>query len=270
MGFGEGEFGSEPFGGSTEVPFDLRFGDFTLDGCSELQGDARWRINEHRFPRRPGTIAPRVPARDANRIPLRGEIWKDSEAQIIQYFELLGKKLDGGRDRLFIRDNNRFLNAVAEFFNWRFVATRRPDVTAAYDLGFYCDDPFFYASAVSAQTETVGAANTATFSVTNNGGARTSPAFQVKRTSSANDQADITITHTTTGLFLKWEGTLPDGNIVTFDTANRRVTALGANGLNNFTGSIMLELEPGLNNFQYDGPGNVGIVIAWHERWGLA
>ena len=250
------------------MSFSLRFGDFTLEGCAEFRGSSPYRVTEHRFPRRPGTIAPRVPAKDSKRVTLRGEVWKDSESQIISYFELLGQKLDAGRDRLYLRSDDRYLNAVAEAFDWSFIAGRSADTVAAYNLGFVADDPHWYAPQHSEQTETVGAVNTATFSVTNAGGARTPPVIEVTRTDPANDQADVIITHTTTGLFMKWAGSLPDGNIVTFDCVNKRVTASGSNGLTTFTGTLRLELEPGLNNFQYDGPGNVSIVIAWQERWG--
>jgi len=251
------------------MSFSLRFGDFTLDGCAEFHGSSPYRVTEHRFPRRPGTIAPRVPAKDSKRVVLRGEVWKDSEAQIIAYFELLGKKLDAGRDRLYLRADNRYLNAVAEAFDWTFTAGHRPDICATYNLGFLADDPYWYAPQHTEQVEAVGATNTYAFAVSNSGGARTPPVIEVTRTDPANDQADITLTHTTTGQFMKWSGSIPVAtNAVTFDCVNKRVTALGANGLNAFTGTLRLELEPGVNNFLYAGPGNVSIVIAWQERWG--
>ena len=250
------------------MAFDLRFGNFTLEGVSVFQGASPYRVTQHRFPRRPGSIAPRVPAKDSKRISLQGEVWKDSAAQIIQYFELLGKKIDAGLDRLYLRDDERFLNAVAEDFGWTFNANRRADICANYSLAFVADDPHWYAPEPSEQTETVGATNSYTFSVTNDGGARTPIVFQITRTDPANDQANITITQTTTGLHMTWTGSLPSGGVVTFDGVNRRVLAMGSNGLPQFTGTIRMELEPGLNNFQYDGPGNVEIVIAWHERWG--
>jgi hypothetical protein len=250
------------------MAFSLRFGNFLLEGCSVFQGSSPYRVTQHHFPRRPGSIAPRVPALDSKRISLQGEVWKDSEAQIIQYFELLGKKLDAGRDRLYLRDDNRFLNAVSDTFDWTFNAGKRPDIMAAYSLGFIADDPFWYAPQHSEQIETLTGAGTAlTFAITNNGGARTPPVIQVTRTDPASDQMDVIITQTSTGFFLKWAGLLPDGATVVFDCVNRRVTALGGNGLAAFTGNIRIELEPGLNNFIYSGPGNVEIVVAWHERW---
>jgi len=250
------------------MSFNLRFGNLVLEGAREIAGSDPSRVTRHYFPRKPGSIAPRVPAPDSKTINLQGEIWKDSEAQVIAYFEQLGTKFLNGRDRLYLRDNDRYLNAVKEGFNWRFVAERNPLVCAIYSLQFFADDPFFYAPQHSEQTETVGAVNTYTFSVTNNGGARTPAVIEVARTDPANDQADVIVTHTTTGLFMKWAGSLPDGNILTFDCVNTRVTASGAPGLPNFTGTLFWALEPGLNNFQYDGPGNVSIVIAWQERWG--
>lgn len=250
------------------MSFSVRFGDFTLDGIADWQGSSPYRVTQHRFPRRPGAIAPRVPAKDSKRISLQGEVWKDSEAQIISYFRLLGKKLDAGRDRLYLRDDNYYLNAVAESFDWTFSSIRSPETVAKYSLAFVCDDPHWYAPQHSEQTESVGAVNTATFAVTNNGDARTPAVIQITRTDPANDQANITLTHTTSGLFMTWAGSLPDGQSIIFDSVNQRVTALGGNGLTAFSGTIRIELEPGLNNWEYVGPGNVDIVIAWQERFG--
>ena len=250
------------------MSFNLRFGTFVLEGCSEFKGASPYRVTQHRFPRRPGTIAPRVPAKDSKTIQLVGEVWKDSEAQIVQYFELLGKQLDAGRDKLYLRDNDRFLFSVVEHFDWDLAAIRRADVCAKYNLTFVADDPHWYAPTHSEQTTNIGAINTLSFSITNNGGARTPPVFQMTRISSANEQADVMLSHTTTGLFMKWAGSLPNGTVLAFDCVNKTVTALGSNGLATFTGTLRIELEPGLNNFTYTGPGNVTLVSAWHERWG--
>lgn len=251
------------------MAFNIRFGSMTLDGIYDVKISSPYRVARHIFPRRQGSIAPRVPAKDGKTILLQGDLWKDNEAQVKQYFELLGKLLDGGRDRLYLRDDDRFINAVPEPVDQEFNAATVPTEHVSYSLGFFADDPYSYAPTQSEQPETVGAVNTYTFSVTNNGGARTPAVFQITRTSNADEQADVRLEQTTTGLFLKWAGTLPSGSSLIFDCVNRRVTALGSNGLGSFTGQIRMELEVGLNNFQYDGPGNVTISIAWLERWGL-
>ncbi len=251
------------------MAFSLRFGSFVLDGIYDWHLSSPYRATRHYFPRRQGSIAPRVPAKSEKTVILQGDLWKDSHAQVKEYFKLLGKQLDAGRDRLILEDDNVFLNAVPETFEQGIQAGAVPDLHVPYTVGFVADDPYWYTPTQSEQTETVGAVNTKTFSITNTGGARTPAIFQVTRTSDANEQADIRIEQTTTGLFLKWAGTLPSGSSLIFDCVNRRVTALGSNGLGNFTGQIRMELEVGLNNFQYDGPGNATIVIAWLERWGL-
>lgn len=244
--------------------FNVRFGSMTLDGVYEVSISSPYRVARHQFPRRQGSIAPRVPAKDGKTVILRGDLWKDSEAQVKQYFELLGKLLDAGRDRLYLRDDNRYLNAVPEPVEQNISASLVPTLHVPYSLGFFADDPYWYAPTQSEQAETVGAVNTKTFSVTNNGGARTPAVFQVTRTSNSNDQANVKIEQTTTGLFLEWTGgTLPAGSSLIFDCVNRRVTALGGHALGQFSGQIRMELEVGLNNFQYTGPGNASISIAW-------
>jgi hypothetical protein len=251
------------------MAFALKFGSLTLDGIRSWDVDNPYRATRHHFPRRQGTIAPRVPAKDAKTIICEGDLWKDNRAQVKEYFRLLGKIGDAGRERLVLEDDNNFMNAVLEGVDQNLDAAAVPDVHVPYTLRFVADDPFVYSADQQEQTETVGAVNTYTFSITNNGGARTPAVFQITRTDPANEQADVRLEQTTTGLYLQWAGTLPNGSSVIFDCVNRRVTALGSKGLSTFTGQIRLELEVGLNNFAYSGPGNVTIVAAWLERWGL-
>jgi hypothetical protein len=251
------------------MAFALKFGSLTLDGIRSWDVDNPYRATRHHFPRRQGTIAPRVPAKDAKTIICEGDLWKDNRAQVKEYFRLLGKIGDAGRERLVLEDDNNFMNAVLESVHQRLDASTAPDVHMPYTLRFVADDPFIYSADQQEETETVGAANSLNFSLTNNGGARTPAVFQITRTDPANEQANVKIEQTTTGLYLQWAGTLPTDSSVIFDCVNRRVTALGSNGLGNFTGQIRLELEVGLNNFAYTGPGNVTIVVAWLERWGL-
>jgi small nuclear ribonucleoprotein (snRNP)-like protein len=251
------------------MAFALKFGSITLDGIRTWSVSNPYRVTRHYFPRRQGSIAPRVPAKDAKTIICEGDLWKDNRAQVKEYFRLLGKAGDAGRERLVLEDDDAFMNAVLEGVEQRLEAGTAPDVHMPYTLRFVADDPFIYSASQQEQTETVGAANTLTFSITNSGGARTPAVFQVTRTSDADEQANVKLEQTTTGLFMQWAGTLPNGSSVIFDCVNRRVTALGSNGLSTFTGQIRLELEVGLNNFAYTGPGNVTIVAAWLERWGL-
>ena len=171
---------------------------------------------------------------------------------------------DLGRDRLVLWDDNRYLNAVKEDFNYSFVSSKLPSYRADIEIDFLADDPFWYAPTTS--NSTANLTGTGVFSITNNGRARTPPVFEIIR-SAGTDSNDVILTNTTTGLWVKWVGTFVVGNKLVFDMVNRRTLMAGALALNATLGSINFHLEPGLNNFNYQGPGNVSITTAWNERW---
>lgn len=249
------------------MAFSIRFGSLTLDGCSDFAVTANSRVTEHRFPRRPGSIAPRVPAADSKHVVIGGDIWKDSENDLVSYLDSLNQTLtDQGRNKLYLRDSNRFLNAVKSGFSHQFLAAEAPAWHAKFGIEFVIDDPYWYSPTPETDSQTVGAVNLLTWTVANDGKARTPPVIELVRTSAANDQADVLITNTTTGLYMKWAGTFINGSKLIFDTVNKRVTSAGGNGLNNFTGTFLL-LEPGNNNLRYDGPGNATILTTWQERF---
>jgi hypothetical protein len=94
------------------MAFALKFGSLTLDGIHTWQVSNPYRVTRHVFPRRQGSIAPRVPAKDSKTIICEGDLWKDSRAQVKEYFRLLGQIADAGRERLVLEDDNSFMNAV--------------------------------------------------------------------------------------------------------------------------------------------------------------
>ena len=244
----------------------LTFGNLTIDGCTEMAWTNSYRVTEHRFPRRAGSIAPRVPAKDSKHLSLICEVWKDTEAELLTYFESLNAKLDAGRDRLVVRDNGRFINVVPVDPDVSYKANSVPALHAFYSLKFLADDPYWYAPTSLSDSQTVGAVNVKNWTITNAGGARTPMVMEITRTAAGGDQANVLITNSTTGLYMKWTGTLTNGVKLFFDAVNKRVTVGGGNGLIDFSGTF-LDLEPGANHLQYDGPQNVTIATTWMERW---
>lgn len=249
------------------MSYALAFAGFTLDGFHELHESLSWRISESVFPRRPGSIAPRVPAQNSTPITLVGDVWKNDQAALESYFDDLRNTLATlGRDRLVKLDNGRFAKVVAARLTIDEMAAEAAHVHRKCAIDFLADEPYWYAASASSQTDNL-TGTTATFSITNNGKARTPPIFEIIR-SSGTDLADVVLTNSTTSLFLKWSGTLEVGKKLIFDCVNARVIYAGGDAMNSFVpGSINLNLEPGLNNFSYHGAGNVSITTAWHERY---
>lgn len=249
------------------MSFSIRFGNLSLDGCVDFAIASNSRVSDLRFPRRPGSIAPQVPAADSKRISISGETFQDSEALMISYLDSLNAALtDQGRSRLFLRTNDRYVFAVKTGFNHSFSAQRLPLLRAGFAIEFLADDPYWYGLTESSDVQTLVAANLKTWAVTNNGGTRTPPVIEISRTSAANDQANVKITQSTTGQYMQWTGSLASGTKLLFDCVNSRCSVAGGNGLNAFSGSFF-NLESGLNNLRYDGPGNVTITTNWRERW---
>lgn len=249
------------------MSFSVRFGSLTIDGCTEWTQNNRRRIIEHRFPRRPGAIGPQAAAKDAKEITLNCEVFKDSDTEIRDYFNNIETFLDQRLDKLYLRDDNRFLWAIGELVPISYRANSDPAKHAFYNLRFVAHDPYWYDGVTQTDTQNLGAGNVLTWPITNNGGVRTPPAIEINRTGAGQQKFDVIITNTTTGLYLRWNGSLGAGSKLIFDVVNKRVTIGGGNGLTDFQGTLNFELEPGVNNLRYDGPGEVTIDTAWLQRW---
>jgi hypothetical protein len=247
--------------------FQIQFSGLTLDGFREWSEDMPSRVTESRFPRRPGTIAPRVPVADSRVISLAGDIVKSSETELKTYLENLNQALtDLGRARLFLRDDNRYIWAVKRALRIQYIAGEAPSTHVRCFIEFLADDPYWYSATPSTDTQVVGAVNVFTWTLTSGGKTRTPLVMQIDRTGGGQQKLDIIITNTTTGLFQRWNGSLTFGGRLIFDAVNNRVTINGGNGLRDFQGRLLF-LEPGINNLRYDGPANATIVSAWTDRW---
>jgi len=100
--------------------------------------------------------------------------------------------------------------------------------------------------------------------ITNSGKAPTPPRIEIKAAN--GDTTDVKITNTTTSLFVRFAGTITNGNTLVIDHAKRTVKNGGANGLNDFTGSFW-DLVTGINNLEYSGPSGVNVLTYWTERY---
>lgn len=249
------------------MAFQIQFANLVLDGFEEWGEQNDSRIQEHRIPRRQGSLAPQVPAVDSRQISLRGELWGISEADLKSKLKTLRNTLAYGRGRLIEYDDGAFLNVIKANFRNTFRAARMPSECVGVSLDFLADDPYWYSatdkSPVNALTGVID-----TFSVTNEDLAPTPPVFEITRQAGGADWADVTLTQTTTSLFLKFAGLLAIDQTLIFDCVNRRVMLSGADVLHAFVpGSIDMELVPGVNNFEYKGPANVSILTHFRERW---
>jgi len=246
----------------------FKFAEFELEGMKEVSVRQKWRVAEHRAARLQGSITPRVPAEDSRRISLVGEVWKANQPSLEEYLQQLRQALSKGRQRLTKLDYTDFYkNAVCESYEEVYRAERNPTLIVGLQMSFISEEPFWYAASDMTATANLTGIS-APFAVTNNGRASTPPVFRVDRTSAGTEAANVSITNTSTSLNLQWLGSLEVGKPLIFDCKNGRVTYGGADAMNNFIpGQIFQKLEPGVNNFQYAGSGNVTVSTFWTQRW---
>jgi len=251
------------------MAIELKCGAFLLEGMSTVEDNYSWRVPEHRVARRAGSIAPRVPAPDSARINLTGEIWQANNELLEQYLFELRAALAQGRARLTITNIGWYRYGVIEKFTRSHKADRAGYLCASVAMTFLSDDPFWYED--NEPTATADLEGAGTLSLTNNGLASTPFVFVVERTSPgvAGEIPNVIITNTTTSLQLKWTGGVLELNKkLIFDTRNGQVKYGGGSAINDAADSqVYMELVPGVNNFAYEGPGDVTITVQWTERW---
>lgn len=248
------------------MAFQIQFKDLVLDDFEEWAEQNDSRIQEHRIPRRQGSLAPQVASIDSRTITLVGHVWANTSAELQTKMKTLRNTLAFGRGRLVLYDDLSFLNVLKARFHNAYRAREIPSLHSSVVIEFLADDPYWYAPASSSPLAELSGVSAA-FAINNPGLAPTPPVFEITR-SAGTDQNDITLTQTTTGLFLKWVGALAVGQSVIFDCVNKTVLAAGGKAMNAFVpGSIDMELVPGLNNFHYSGPGDVDILTHFRERW---
>lgn len=246
------------------MAFQLKFAGVTLDGVEEWADELRNRIDPETFPRRDGSIVQEAAFKDPIRLRLPYHVSKADEATLKTYLNSLGSLMESGRDKLYLRDDNRYLNAIITGLSRSHRAGDAAALTARGVVEFLIDDPYFYSDTESASAEQNPSASPHIFSITNSGKARTPVRIEIK--ADGVNVTDVKLTNTTTSLFARFSGTITANNTLVIDCKKRSVQNGGANGLNSFTGSFW-ELEQGVNNLEYIGPVDV-LVTAYHtERW---
>lgn len=219
------------------------------------------------FPRRHGSIVPRLAFLGARTVTLSGEVVKPDSTTLRDYLNTLSLTLtERGRDRLFLRDDNRYLNAIKTGFSYRFAGGRLPALIAQFSIQFLADDPFWYDSTTDSLLTSGVVTSPRTIVVTNNGGTKTPPLIEIKALGS--NVTDVKMTHGTTGFWFRYSGTIIAGSTLSVDCADFKAINGGVNALNLITGTLDLNLEPGANNFVYEGPtSGVDINVVWLGRY---
>jgi len=247
------------------MAFDIRFAGFTLEGVQVWEEPFELKIHSEEFPRRHGSIVQKVAFIRPKRIVVTGYVAKSSESVLKTYLEDLKQKfLEEGRDKLQLRDDNRYLNAILSGFGFRLERDQSPLVSAVFTLEFFADDPFWYDINIDTDTQSAIASSPHTYSLTNSGKSPTPPTIEIK--AAGGDATDVKVTNTTTSLFVRFAGTITNGQTLIIDHEDRTVDNSGANGMNDFTGSFW-ELVTGVNNLEYTGPTGVDVTVSWTKRY---
>jgi hypothetical protein len=249
------------------MAFAVKFADFTIDYVTSLRHELRSNYTLDTFARRDGGLGPLrapVPPRD---ISIAGKYFGDSAAALDSYFDNLKAKLyRTGRGKLYIKDNNRYVNAHISGYNDQDVAQELPGLCKPFAFQFTCDDPFEYDG--QSQSELNQNVTSSPFDVAcvNNGSFETPALIEVKALGS--DVTDIKIYNTTTGLYLRYSGTITAGATLTIDCADQSAILGGTDVLSLITGTLEIYLHPGSNNIRYEGPTTgIDLNVVWLERW---
>ena len=226
------------------MAFNIKFADFVLEEVHSWKQRRNNKMTHISLPRRHGTLIPDVAFSDEMIINLQGEVWKDNETALRDYFDDLGAVLmNFGKDRLYLRDDGRFVYAICTGTAFpEYNAARAPSRGAAFSLEFTAGDPFWY-SATEAENHQTGPASGATWTITNAGKVRTPCRIHI--TAVGADRIDVKVTNTTTGLYMRYRGLILQNQTVVMDGEQYSCKNNGANDLNHFEGSFFSwKLEP--------------------------
>jgi hypothetical protein len=249
------------------MAYAIKFADLTIDGIGQVQNELPSSYSYDSFARRDGGIGPLRAPIPTRIISLNGEYFGDTEDAVDDYFDtLLARLYRTGRGKLYLKDKNRYVNAHISGYNEGVAANRRPGFIKSFSFQMTCDDPFFY----DGQTASALAQNVTSspfdIACVNNGSFETPALIEVKALGS--DITDIKIYNTTTGIFLRYAGTITAGATLSIDSADMSAMVNGGPALNLISGSLEIYLHPGSSNIRYEGQTTgVDINVVWLERW---
>ena len=113
----------------------ITFAGVTIEGVSEWGEDVGSRVQAENFPRRHGSIVQRLAFLKERIVTLTGEVSKADETTLKTYLNTLSQTLsDKGRDRLYLRDDGRYLNAIKQGFSYRFNGARAGSRVAQFSF----------------------------------------------------------------------------------------------------------------------------------------
>ena len=246
----------------------VRFGAMELEGIVNIQTRRANKVAAVSIPRRHGALVPTVAFSEALYVSMAGEIWRDTPEAVRDYFDDLGAKLSNvGNDRLELIDDDRYVLALCVGTAFPQIdANRAPAQRAGFQIEFIAGDPFWYASGESQNEQIAIASSPHQWVITNNGKIRTPVAVEV--TAVGAPKTDVKVTNSTTGLFMRFTGTIAADSSVIFDSRRNRASVQngGSNALNNFEGQFWA-LEIGDNNITYVGPTGVNVKTIWSARF---
>src|SRR5262245_12050791 len=245
----------------------IKFADFVIEEVRTWRPSRKNKLAHVALPRRHGTLVADVAFSDELLISLEGEVAKSTETELRDYFADLGARLlNMGKDRLYLRDDGRFLYAICTGTSFpQFDAQRSVNGRiAAFSIEFTAGDPFWYSATEGESHQTISSVPTS-FTVTNNGLVRTP--VRVQFTPTTASATDVRLTNTTTGLFMRYRGTIQMNQTLIIDAERASVQNAGVNDINQAEGAFWL-LEPGVNNLTYAGAaGPINVDVFWRERF---
>ena len=223
------------------------------------------RVLAEDFPRKHGSFVPPIAFLGTRTIRVNCRAVGASEAALKSFLNDLSYKLyRKGRDKLVLRDDSRYLNAIKTAMRLGYKAGEAPAVQALFSIEFLCDDPFWYSTIESSIATQSIVASPTTFVITHNGPVETPPRIEIKAVGA--NRTDVKLSNTTVGLFVRYAGTIVAGQTLVIDCAKKTVANAGVNGLNDFTGTFF-NLEPGAQNLTFEGAQPCDVTVYWTERW---
>lgn len=246
----------------------ITFAGLTMDGIKTWREQISSKVEEEEFPRRHGSIIQEIAFLGSRKIFLEGEVFKSTEALLKTYLYDLGRLLtEKGRDKLILRDDSRFLNAIKRDLSYQFNAARAAGVGAAFTIEFIAADPFWYDPTETTNTQSAVGASPFNYAITNGGSVSTPVKIEI--VAAGGNVTDVKLTNSTTGLFIRYSGTILNGQTLLIETdraGRQKATNGGSNALSLITGSFW-HLIVGVNNIQYDGPTGVNILVKYTLRY---
>lgn len=178
-----------------------------------------------------------------------------------------------GRDKLYKHDD-RYLNAYFAGIESERIVEGTAGNVLELALKFFCDDPFYYATAATS-TQDTSMVQSDTLVVTNSGSENLFASFTI--VPSGGTMTSLTLTNSTLSptRATDYQGSVSAGNSLVINTSAKTVTNNAANDLNNWktsggSASDWIWLQPGANTITVTtmtGPTTISLTVSHTNRW---